>query len=148
MEQTLDRETTRRELLRDRVDEEGRVVGRGLDDRAVASVPVHVGIGVEDADGGRLEAAAVREREGGGGERVQLVGRDRLEVVIRQASQERSSEGGDRRGPLDPDRSLGCLGSAGSGLGSGLSSGLAFAPDPSQHLLDLGMELGGGGGGR
>ena len=142
VEQTLDRETARREFLGDRVDEEGRVVGVDLDDRAVASVPVDVGLGVEDADGGRLEAAAVREREGGGGEREQLVGRDRLEVVFSQASQQRSGEGGERLGPVGPDRSLGTL------LRPGMRTGLGLTPDPSQHLFDLGMELGGGGGAR
>jgi hypothetical protein len=99
---------------------------------------VDIGLGVEDADGGRLEAAAVREREGGGGEREQLVGRDRLEIVIRQASQERSGEGRDRLASIGLDRSLGAV----------LRTGLGAAPDPSQHLLDLGMELGGGGGAR
>ena len=92
-------------------------------DGAVASVAVVVEVGVEDADGGGLEASAVGELEGGGRERVQLVGRDRFEVVVGQPAQQRASE--DLEG-FGPSSRVGRL-----------------ARDPSEHLLDLGMELGG-----
>ena len=126
VEEALDREAPRRELLRDRVDEERRVVGRNLDDGPVAAIAVVLRIGVEDADGRRLEASAVSELEGGGREREQLVGRDLFEVFVGQPAQQRSGEDLERVGPL----------------------GVGLSRDPSQHLLDLGMELGGCPGGR
>ena len=121
MEEALDREPSRRELLRDRVDEERRVVGGHLDDGPVAAIAVVVQVGVEDADGRSLEASAVGELEGGGRECEQFVGRDLFEVVVGQTAQQRAGEDLERFGPLR----------------AGLSG------DPSQHLLDLGMELGG-----
>ena len=126
VEQPFDRETPRRQLLRDRVDEEGRIVGHDLDDGPVAAIAVGVRVRVEDAHGGSLEASALREREGGGRERVQLVGRDPFEVVFGQAPQEGPGERLDR---LAPPR-------------------LGLTPDPREHLLDLGMEFGGTGCGR
>ena len=126
VEEALDREPSRRELLGDRVDEEGRVIGGDLDDGSVAPVAVVLEVGVEHADGGCLEATAVRELEGGGRERVQLVRRDLFEVVVGQPSQQRASEDLEGFGP----------------------SRLGLPGDPSEHLLDLGMELGGCPGGR
>ncbi len=136
VQEPLDREAARGELLGDRVDQERRVVGRDLDHRAVASVPVDVGIGVEDPHGGGFEAPAVGEGERGGGERVQLVGRDRLEVVFGEAAEQRAREGADGLGPLP------------CGVGPRPRLGAGLTRDPSEHLLDPGVKLGGGGGAR
>jgi hypothetical protein len=83
-------------------------------------------ISVEDADGRGLEGPAVRELEGGGRERVQLVDRDLFEIVVRQAPEQRPGEDLEGFGAIR----------------------FGVPGDPSEHLLDLGMELGGCLGGR
>ncbi len=122
VEQAFDGETPGGELLRDGVDEERRVVGGDLDHRSEAGVAVDLRIGVEDADGGGVEASAVREVEGRGRQRVELVGGDLFEVLIGQPPEEGSGE------------DL-----------AGFGAVRRLPGDPGQHLLDLGMEFGGGG---
>jgi hypothetical protein len=93
-----DREPARVELLRHRVDQEGRVGGVRLDDRADRRVGVAGERGVEGADGDRVGATRVGELERADHLAEQLLGGEGLGGVGGQAADVELREGGDEVG--------------------------------------------------
>ena len=92
VQQTADAEAPGEQLLLHGVDEEGRVVGIGLDDRSDRFVPVGRRIGIEDPNRGRVGAAAVGELERRQNESHETVDPRGRELVGRQPSEEHLRE--------------------------------------------------------
>ena len=87
MQEQLHAELASGELFDEGVDEERRIVGVRLDDRADCPVPI-VARRREHADDRRMVAAFVDEPEGGRRDREQLVGAVLLEILVREAAEE------------------------------------------------------------
>ena len=104
MQDPPDGELPSRELLRDGVDQERRVVAVRLDHGVGAPIPVDDGVGVQDSDRIGLGGSRVDEIERRPNQREELLRQVGGELFVAEPARVGTSEGGNRSAALGRDQ--------------------------------------------